>query len=67
MTHSDQYRSPVSPVSHYGPYGGRFVSETLIPALDELTDAVAHDRSRRTRSSASGAACWRATSAAPRR
>jgi tryptophan synthase beta chain len=25
----------------YGPYGGRFVSETLIPALDELTQAIA--------------------------
>lgn len=25
----------------YGPYGGRFVSETLIPALDELTSAIA--------------------------
>jgi tryptophan synthase beta chain len=25
----------------YGPFGGRFVSETLIHALDELTDAVA--------------------------
>jgi tryptophan synthase beta chain len=24
----------------YGPYGGRYVSETLIPALDELIDAV---------------------------
>ena len=24
----------------YGAFGGRFVSETLIPALDELTDAV---------------------------
>jgi tryptophan synthase beta chain len=24
----------------YGPYGGRYVSETLIHALDELTDAV---------------------------
>jgi tryptophan synthase beta chain len=23
----------------YGPYGGRYVPETLIPALDELTDA----------------------------
>ena len=22
---------------HFGPYGGRFVSETLISALDELT------------------------------
>jgi tryptophan synthase beta chain len=26
--------------SHYGPFGGRFVAETLIPALDELTEAV---------------------------
>ena len=34
MTHADI-------ASHYGPYGGRFVSETLIPALDELTEAVA--------------------------
>ena len=24
---------------NYGPYGGRYVPETLIPALDELTDA----------------------------
>ena len=27
--------------SHYGIFGGRYVSETLIPALDELTTAVA--------------------------
>ena len=25
----------------YGPYGGRYVPETLIPALDELTAAWA--------------------------
>ncbi len=24
---------------HFGPYGGRFVSETLMAALDELTGA----------------------------
>jgi tryptophan synthase beta chain len=36
MTQADVASIP----SHYGPYGGRFVSETLIPALDELTDAV---------------------------
>ncbi len=24
---------------HFGPYGGRFVPETLVPALDELTAA----------------------------
>ena len=26
-------------VTTYGPYGGRYVPETLIPALDELTEA----------------------------
>jgi tryptophan synthase beta chain len=29
---------------HFGPYGGRFVAETLIHALDELNDAYAHAR-----------------------
>jgi tryptophan synthase beta chain len=29
----------VSVQSHFGPYGGRFVPETLIPALDELSHA----------------------------
>jgi tryptophan synthase beta chain len=28
-----------SPPGYYGPYGGRFVAETLIPALDELASA----------------------------
>ena len=28
-------------LGHFGPYGGVFVSETLIPALDELRDAYA--------------------------
>ncbi|WP_265921502.1 tryptophan synthase subunit beta [Cupriavidus nantongensis] len=27
---------------HFGPYGGTFVSETLVHALDELRDAYAH-------------------------
>jgi tryptophan synthase beta chain len=27
---------------HFGPYGGRFVAETLMQALDELRDAYAH-------------------------
>jgi tryptophan synthase beta chain len=26
---------------HFGPYGGRFVPETLVPALDQLADAYA--------------------------
>jgi tryptophan synthase beta chain len=30
--------------NHYGPYGGRFVPETLIPALDEL--AAAYEEAR---------------------
>jgi tryptophan synthase beta chain len=29
------------PAGYYGPFGGRFVAETLIPALDELADAFA--------------------------
>jgi len=29
---------------HYGPYGGRFVAETLVPALDELQAAYAAAR-----------------------
>jgi tryptophan synthase beta chain len=32
---------PPSLPGYYGPYGGRFVAETLVPALDELADAVA--------------------------
>ncbi len=30
--------------TRFGPYGGRFVPETLIPALDELTEAYAEAR-----------------------
>jgi tryptophan synthase beta chain len=30
----------VSPLGFYGRFGGRFVSETLIPALDELSSAL---------------------------
>ena len=33
-------QSPSLGAGWYGPYGGRYVSETLIHALDELTDAV---------------------------
>jgi tryptophan synthase beta chain len=32
---------PPSRPGYYGPYGGRFVAETLVPALDELTRAIA--------------------------
>src|SRR4051812_25320211 len=39
-TSSSTLASVGSVPSHYGPYGGRFVAETLIPALDELTGAV---------------------------
>ena len=30
-----------APEETYGPYGGRYVPETLVPALDELTEAWA--------------------------
>jgi tryptophan synthase beta chain len=29
-----------SPTGYYGPFGGRFVAETLVPALDELAHAT---------------------------
>jgi tryptophan synthase beta chain len=29
-----------SPLGYYGPFGGRFVAETLVPALDELAAAL---------------------------
>ncbi|MEP7347230.1 MAG: tryptophan synthase subunit beta, partial [Gemmatimonadaceae bacterium] len=29
------------PTERFGPFGGRYVPETLIPALDELTEAYA--------------------------
>jgi tryptophan synthase beta chain len=32
--------SPAPRVGYFGPFGGRFVPETLVPALDELTRAV---------------------------
>ncbi|MFL6137603.1 MAG: tryptophan synthase subunit beta [Frankiaceae bacterium] len=34
-----------APAGHFGPYGGRFVPEALIAALDELSDA--YERARR--------------------
>ncbi len=36
--------SPMSTETHFGPYGGRYVPETLIPALDELTAAYEEAR-----------------------
>ena len=33
---SIDYSSVPDRYGHYGPYGGRYVSETLISALDEL-------------------------------
>src|SRR5574341_1689407 len=43
-------RSPRVPdaAGHFGPYGGRFVPETLIPALDELVREYARARTDRT-------------------
>jgi tryptophan synthase beta chain len=32
---------------HYGPYGGRYVAETLIPALTELEQAYSQARHQR--------------------
>ena len=51
----------------FGPYGGRYVPETLIPALDELERGVAR-RARRSRlHRRAGRACCATTSAGRRR
>lgn len=41
MTHT---ASLPDTLGHFGPFGGRFVPETLIPALDELTEEYARAR-----------------------
>ena len=40
MRYVPRLMQPPEPDSgRYGPYGGRYVAETLMPALDELTQA----------------------------
>jgi len=45
---STEPQPPVAPATgiegRFGPYGGRYVPEVLIPALDELTAAFAEAR-----------------------
>ncbi|MFZ4503688.1 MAG: tryptophan synthase subunit beta [Methylovulum sp.] len=41
MTMTEKYTMPDNR-GHFGPYGGMFVAETLIPALQELNDAYQH-------------------------
>ena len=52
---------------HFGPYGGVFVAETLIRALDELQGAVRALRATIPRSSPSSSTSSSTTSAARRR
>lgn len=44
MTHSSTQDIPLSDGPYYGPFGGRFVPELLIPALDELDTAYEEAR-----------------------
>ena len=39
MTEKQNYAAMPDAAGHFGIYGGRFVSETLMQALDELRDA----------------------------
>ena len=41
MTYQQPYAQPDAK-GHFGIYGGRFVAETLVHALDELEAAYAH-------------------------
>jgi tryptophan synthase beta chain len=45
MTASEAITKPVTTIGRFGPYGGRFVPETLMAALDQL--AAAYDEARR--------------------
>ena len=45
--------------TRFGPYGGRFVPETLMPALDELTAAYEEARGRRRLPGGAGTSCSR--------
>ena len=38
-------QAPEPASGRYGPYGGRYVAETLMPALDELTAAYRRSQS----------------------
>lgn len=38
MTIPAPFSSVADPLGHFGPFGGRYVPETLVPALDELTE-----------------------------
>ncbi|MCH7804618.1 MAG: tryptophan synthase subunit beta, partial [Acidobacteria bacterium] len=40
-----QSKSPTSDSSHFGPYGGVFVPETLMSPLEELEEAYGEARS----------------------
>ena len=51
----------------FGPYGGRYVPEVLIPALDELSEAWAEARARSRVSEASSRRCSATTSGGRRR
>lgn len=42
---TDYYQSYPDKLGHFGPYGGRFVGETLMVALDELDQAYARFKS----------------------
>ena len=45
MRYLPRLMQPPEPASgRYGPYGGRYVAETLMPALDELTQAYQESR-----------------------
>ncbi len=45
MTTKQEYRDMPDPRGHFGPYGGRYVAETLMPALLEL--AAAYEKARK--------------------
>ncbi len=59
------YQQPDA-TGHFGPYGGSFVAETLVHALDELKAAYAHYRGD-PEFQREFATSWRISSAGPAR
>jgi tryptophan synthase beta subunit len=58
--------APAATTDRFGPFGGRYVPETLIPALDEL-EAAFDGAMADPRSAASSTTCCAPTWGGPRR
>ena len=61
------YRAYPDETGHFGPYGGKFVPETLMPALEELEEVYLKAAQRQGVSGGTCLSCSAPLSAGPRR